>query len=514
MVRLKQCVRAFVVVSLLLLAVTPAMAAGKKITIALGSDALFLDPQMQNETVTNLMARHFYEAMVATDASGSKILPLLAESWNLADDNVTWTFNLRKGVKFSDGSDFTAEDVKFTMERATKNHHRYQVSTVKEIHILDPHTLKVVTKAPDGVFLYQMARLPILCKEYVTRVGDAAMNLVPVGTGPYKYDEWVKEDHIDMSLNPHYWGPKPAIAQVRFRPITNAATRTAALLTGEVDFAADIPVRDVQRVQQNKQLELITHPGQRLIYMHIDAHRSPTPGIALPTNPMTDLRVRQAISLAIDRSTIARVTMNRNAYPTGDIVSKGVLGNMDSPVPEFSIAKAKQLLKEAGWEKGFTVAIDAPNGRYPNDAQVAQAVASQLAKVGITVDLRLHPKSTFFDFVRPGDKSSIVMTGWAESIDAGTLCNVLFYTRGKNNKGASNRGHYSNAEFDDLLDEAAGTADLAKRKVLLEKAATILLRTDIGCIPLYFEQDIYGKKKNVTFSPRVDKVILAFQMDV
>lgn len=511
-----KCVRALALCFLLLAMASPAAAAEKSIIIGLSSDTTSFDPQQQQETVTNMMTRHVYQPLVLLDAEGVEFLPCLATSWETAPDQVTWTFHLRKGVKFSDGSDFTAEDVKFTMERAPKTQHRNLVQTIKEIEVIDPHTLKVVTSAPDGVLLNNLVALVILNKDYIPRVGDDEASLKPMGTGPYILDEWVKEDHMSFSVNPNYWGDKPAISKVRFRPITNAATRTAALLSGEIDLAMDIPVRDVKRVEDNKNLDLEKRSSLRAMYMHIDGHRSPTPAINLPKNPMTDMRVRQAISLAIDRKTIVRVAMNNNGYPTGQMIVPGMRGYLkDMGVPEYNVEKARKLMKEAGYEKGFTVSLDAPNGRYVNDAQVAQAIASQLSKIGITVDLRLHPKSVFFDFVRPGDKSSLVLTGWAESVDAGRMGNVLFYTRGKTKgKGNSNRTHYSNDKFDALVDQADATADLAKRTDLLEQAMRVLFVEDMGSIPLYFEQDIFGKKKNVVFKARWDKNIMANEIDI
>jgi peptide/nickel transport system substrate-binding protein len=336
-----------------------------------------------------------------------------------------------------------------------------------------------------------------------------------MGTGPYKLVEWIKEDHITLEPNPNYWGTKPPISFVRFRPITNAATRTAALLTGEVDMIEDIPVRDVDRVEKTAGFDVVARPGMRLMYMHIDANREPTPAIAGGVNPMKDIRVRKAMSMGIDRDLIVRVTLNGNGYPTGQLVLEGKRGYLpDLGVPEYNPDEAKRLLKEAGYEKGFKVVLDAPNGRYVNDAQVAQAIASQLARIGIEVDPNLHPKTTFFDYVRPGDKSSLVMTGWSEPIDVGALANTLFYTRNKTQgKGSSNRGHYSNAEFDRLVDEADATASVQKRAELLDRAARVIIE-DVGIIPLYFNQDIYGKKSNVKFSPRMDKQIQAQEIDV
>ncbi|MDR1649184.1 MAG: ABC transporter substrate-binding protein [Synergistaceae bacterium] len=489
--------------------------AGKGIVIGLASDTLFLDPQQQNETITNAITRHIYEPLVSYSPNGGYLIPTLAESWEIAPDQLTWTFYLREDVKFSDGTPFTAEDVKFTFERARNTIIKDRVAAIDSIEVVNDRTLRIVTKAPTAVLLDSIQLLKIMSKSYTERVGNDEVNLKPMGTGPYVCVEWVKEDHITLEPNKNYWGAAPAISRVRFRPITNAATRTAALLTGEVDLIEDIPVRDVDRMKKADGIDVLDRPGMRLIYLHIDGNREPTPGVTGGVNPMKDARVRRAMSLGIDRETIVRITMNGNGYATGQMLLEGKRGFLkELPVPEYNPEKARELLKEAGWDKGFKVKLDAPNGRYPNDAQIAQAIASQLAKIGIEVDLILHPKSTFFDYVRPGDKSSLVMTGWSEEIDVGEMANTLFYTRGKHPaKGGSNRCHYSNAEFDSLIDEADRTAEIAKRAELLEQSARIIL-DDVGIIPLLFNQDIYGAKSKVKFTPRADKNILVYELDI
>ena len=389
-------------------------------------------------------------------------------------------------------------------------------AAIDRVEVVDPYTVKIITKAPTAVLLESLAALRILPKAYRTKLGETAFNQAPVGTGPYVFVEWVKEDHIAMKANEQYWGGSPKIKKVTFRPISNAATRTAALLTGEVDIIEDVPVRDVDKLKNTEGLSVVDRPSERLIYLHVDSHRPQGPGIiGLDKNPLADLRVRKALSLAINRDSIVKMIMNGNAYATNQMVLKGRRGYVeDMPAPKYDPEEAKKLLAEAGYPDGFKVYLDAPNGRYPNDGQVAQALASQLTKAGIQIELRLHPKTTFFDFVRPGDKSSLVMTGWSEPIDVGEMASVLFYTRGKNPaKGGSNRGHYANPGFDALVDEADGTADPGKRRVILEKAARMIV-DDGGIVPLYFQQDLYGKKDAVVFEPRADKSILAYDMDV
>ena len=511
---MKRFAALFAVLALCLALAAPA-AAEKSIVIGLASDALFMDPSQQDETITNTMGRYMYDGLLNNDALGVP-RAALAESWTIGDDNLTWTFSLKKGVTFHDGSDFTAEDVAYTVEVCRTSLLKNFTASIDRVEVVDPYTVKIITKAPTAVLLESLAALRILPKAYRTKLGETAFNQAPVGTGPYVFVEWVKEDHIAMKANEQYWGGSPKIKKVTFRPISNAATRTAALLTGEVDIIEDVPVRDVDKLKNTEGLSVVDRPSERLIYLHVDSHRPQGPGIiGLDKNPLADLRVRKALSLAINRDSIVKMIMNGNAYATNQMVLKGRRGYVeDMPAPKYDPEEAKKLLAEAGYPDGFKVYLDAPNGRYPNDGQVAQALAGQLTKAGIQIELRLHPKTTFFDFVRPGDKSSLVMTGWSEPIDVGEMASVLFYTRGKNPaKGGSNRGHYANPGFDALVDEADGTADPEKRRVILEKAARMIV-DDGGIVPLYFQQDLYGKKANVAFEPRADKSILAADMDV
>ncbi|MEG1799393.1 MAG: ABC transporter substrate-binding protein, partial [Synergistaceae bacterium] len=443
-------------------------------------------------------------------------IPGLATSWKVAKDNVTWTFNLRKDVKFHDGSKFTADDVVFTIERNRNTLLKNFTSSIKSVKKINDNTVQITTNAPTAILLDSLAIIRILPKAYLTKVGDTKFNQAPIGTGSYKFVEWVKEDHITMAANESYWGGAPKIKKVIMRPITNSATRTAGLLTGELDIIEDVPVRDVNRVKKTSGFSVVDAPSQRLIYFHVDAMRAKGPGIiGLNKNPLTDIRVRKALSLAINRDTIVKMIMNGNAYATNQMVLKGVRGYVaDLPKPLYEPSVAKKLLAEAGYPDGFKLYLDAPNGRYVNDGQVAQAIASQLTKVGFKVELRLHPKSTFFDFVRPGDKSSLVLTGWAEPIDSGEMGSVLFYTRGKNKaKGGSNRAHYSNPAYDKLIEQADATANPKKRAEILEKATRMIVG-DYGIIPLYFQQDLYGKKDKVVFTPRTDKFLLPYYMDV
>ncbi len=486
-----------------------------KIVVAQGSDALFLDPQQQDEGPTNTLTTNIYDGLVNRKADLS-IEPGLAEKWEQKDP-LTWIFHLRKNVQFHNGNPFTADDVVFTIERAKKQ--KIGVNFVRMIASakkIDDYTVELKTPTPHAVFLDELAKVLIIDKEYVTKVGDQEFNLKPVGTGPYKAVEWVKEDHITLQANDKYWKGVPAIKTVIFRPISNEATRTAALLSGEVDLITDVPVRDADRIIKNEKLSLVRQPSLRLIYLTVDVSRDKTPMIDLPKNPMKDDRVKKAMRMGLDIDSIIKNIMNGYAYPATQGNPKVVAGYVDDiPRVKYDPEQAKKLLAEAGYPQGFTVTLDSPNNRYTNDFKVAEAIAAQWAKIGINVKLNLMPKALFFDYVRAGDKTSICLVGWSsDNGDAGMWYRIMFYTRDKvKGAGGSNRGHYANPEYDALLDKADATANKAERTQYLQQATRVLDK-DMALIPLYFQEDIYGLSKNLEFTPRIDKFIYAYDIRI
>ncbi|MDN5789074.1 ABC transporter substrate-binding protein, partial [Pseudorhodobacter sp.] len=323
--------------------------------------------------------------------------------------------------------------------------------------------------------------------------GDEGMDLKPMGTGPYKLDQWIKEEKLVLTANDDYWAGAPKIKTVTFRPITNPATRTAALLTGEVDVIQDLAVRDVDRVKQDDKFTVLTRPSLLNVVLAMDM-REKSPTIDGP-NPMTDQRVREAIARAIDVDAIDKVVMNGLATRSEQYVPSSHLGyvkGMDfHEIYAVDIDKAKALMADAGYPDGFTMTLDATNNRYVNDAQIAQAIAAMLAKINITLKLNIMPKSNFWGYIRvPTEKSSFIMSGWdVPSGDAGSMYGALFYTRDKKEGyGQVNRGSYSNPEMDALVDKADSTPDVKQRDAYLQDATKILI-ADIPMIPLHYEQD-------------------------
>lgn len=479
-----------------------------KIVIAQGSDALFLDPHGNDEGPTNSVNCNIYDGLINRNADLSLVAGL-AERWEQKDP-VTWVFYLRKNVKFHNGNVFRADDVEFTINRVKQNKVTADlVSSVDTVKKLDDYTVEIKTKTPYASFLAAMAKVWIVNKEYVAKVGDQEFNLKPVGTGPYKFVEWVKEDHITLQANDSYWNGAPEIKTVIFRPISNEATRTAALLSGDVHLIVDVPVRDADRVAKHEKLQFVGVPSLRLIYLHVDVTRDKTPTVDQSANPLKDDRVKKAIRMGIDTDAIIKSIMNGHAYPALQGNPKQVLGYFEGiQGVKYDPEQAKKLLAEAGYPNGFSITLDAPNNRYPNDFKVAEAVAAQLSKIGVNVKLNLMPKSIFFNYVRPGDKTSLCLAGWSsDSGDGGNWYELMFYSRDKKpGHGGSNRTHYSSPAFDALIDKAGATANLAERTKYLQEA-TKLMDKDMPFIPLYFQEDSYGVTKDFDFKPRLDNYI-------
>ncbi|MBM1311033.1 ABC transporter substrate-binding protein [Sulfitobacter mediterraneus] len=503
-------------VAVLAAAAGMAQAEGKSVTIGLTSDPSHLYPLAGEELSSNIMYYHLYDPLVKR-AGDLSFGPGLAESWENVDET-TWRFNLRDGVTFHNGNAFTASDVVFTVEKARESIRPDLVANIASITAVDDTTVEITTPKPYAVLPNDLAELLILDEEYTTATGDTDMDLKPMGTGPYMLDQWIKEEKLVLKAFDGYWAGAPKIKEVTFRPITNPATRTAALLTGEVDVIQDLAVRDVDRVKKEGGFSVITRPSLLNVVLAMDM-REESPTIE-GKNPMTDQRVRAAIAQAIDVDAINKIVMNGLATPSDQYVPSSHIGHVDGmnfrEMYPLDIDGAKALMAEAGYADGFTMTLDATNNRYVNDAQIAQALASMLAKINIDLQLNIMPKSNFWGYIRvPTENSSFIMSGWdVPSGDAGSMYGALFYSRGKKDGyGQVNRGSYSNAEMDALVDQADSTPKIEERDALLQQATKILM-ADVPMIPLHYEQDIYAARDGVMLEPRVDKFLWAYDMDV
>lgn len=497
-------------------ALMPFAAMAQDLTVGLTADPSHLDPQAGEELSSNIMFYHIYDPLVRRNADLS-FSPGLAESWEVVDDT-TWRFKLREGVTFHNGNAFNADDVIYTIQRARASIRPGLVKNIASEKKVGEYTVEIKTPAPYAVLPAELAELLILDKEYTEPLADGGLQDAPVGTGPYKLSKWIKEERLDLEAYADYWSGAAELKTVTFRPITNPATRTAALLTGEVDVIQDLSVRDVDRVKGQDGVQVLTRPSLLNVVLAMDM-RAESPTIE-GANPMTDVRVREAIARAIDVDAINKIVMNGLATPSDQYVPSSHTGYVDGmnfrEMYPFDVDKAKALMAEAGVADGFTMTLDATNNRYINDAQIAQALASMLAKIGVDLKLNIMPKSNFWGYIRvPTPNSSFIMSGWdVPSGDAGSMYSALFYSRDKKEGfGQVNRGSYSNPDLDAAVDRADSTAKIEERDAALQEATKILL-TDIPMIPLHYELDIYGAKDNVMMEPRVDKFLWAYEISV
>lgn len=493
----------------------PAEEGGKSLTIAVLNDVISLDPAAKDSSSEMQMASHLYDPLVDYDADLTK-KPGLAESWTILEDGVTWEFKLRQGVKFSNGNDFNADDVVFSFERILNDptlEMGVYLMRLQEVKKVDDYTVQLVTKIPYPVFAGSLVHIMMLDKETCEGLTSEEIAANPVGTGRYCLEEHVKESYIKLVRNDDYWGELPEAETVEFRVIANAATRTTALINGEVDFISNIPVMDVDRLKSDANIQVVTNPSLSCSYMGFDLLNEHGSAGTDDPNPLLNVKVRQAIYHAIDIQTIIDTVMNGYATVANSYMPSICVGyNPDAERPAYDPELAKQLLAEAGYPDGFYLRIDARSDSDMNADQVSQAIASYLEKVGITTEVNLLPRASFYEKVDAENlQSSFFMAGWGDGSGEGmVIFNDMLYTyNGKPGMGEGNKGHYSNPEVDALLDEASVEADQDKRAALVEQVDQIA-RDEAAYVPLFFKDNIFGVRAGLQYTPRSDDHILAW----
>jgi peptide/nickel transport system substrate-binding protein len=482
-----------------------------------GAEPSSLDPFYHNLGPNNAMARHFFDRLVQTDEV-QRATPGLAVSWKPINDS-TWEFHLRKGVKFTDGSDFTADDVVFSIERApnvpnSPSSFAIATKSIKKMDVIDPYTIRFHTDGPYPLMPNDLAIINIMSRKAAQGKTTEQLNAGDglVGTGPYKFVEWVRGDHLTMVRNENYWGEKPDFEKVIYRPMTNGSSRVAALLAGDVDFIDDVPTADIDRLKKNSKFALSQGVSNRVIYLHLDHDRDNSPFAKGPdgSNPLRKWEVRAAISHAINRAAIVANVMEGVAIPAGQLLPKGFFGNDPNLHPDrYDPKLAKELLAKAGYPNGFKLTIHGPNDRYINDAKIAQAVAQMLTRVGIDTNVVTMPRNVFFPAATKREYS-FILVGWgSDTGEASSPLRSLLATYDKDKgMGTANRGRYSNPKMDALLEEALRTVDDAKREKLLQDATAVAMK-DYGIIPLHYQVNTWATRTAYCYTPRTDEASLA-----
>ena len=458
---------------------TAADASGKdSLVIVTSSDVLSMDPYRYDEGPTNQIMLHIYEAMVAQNADMS-FGPSLAESWETSEDGLTWTFHLREGVKFHDGDVMDSGDVVASINLASNpdspSAYSSYTSSFESVEAPDANTVVIKTETPNPLMLFNVAQLYVL-KQEIAEVGteeQVADNVI--GTGRYKFVEQVKEDHIDLAANEDYWGEVPAIKNVRFRPITNEATRTATMLTGDVDFTIDVSARDIDRLDATEGISVIKQKGLREIYLNLDS-REDSPLFPGQKNPMSDVKVRQAMYLAIDEGTIIKNIMNGCAYEMNSVVPEDYVGYTEVTREAYDPEKAKQLLAEAGYPDGFETKIYCK----AQDNDTATAFQAILAQINIKAEVVTMDPSALAEMQKADDIDGFIANRGASKMDFTANYIRLYSTEGIKNHGIM----LDPPEFEEPLFAARAAKTLDEKKEKLQEAAVALAHDYVMITPL------------------------------
>ncbi|MCA3366187.1 MAG: ABC transporter substrate-binding protein [Roseomonas sp.] len=485
-------------------------------------DVNSMDPYTRQETFLLAFGSNFYEPLVRRDHEG-KVEAALAERWEQPQPNV-WRFHLRRGVRFSDGTPFTADDVVFSVERARAPGSNVQgvLASVKEVRKIDDHTVDFETTVPNPILLQEITNWGMFSRAWAeknnaTRPADLTTRVEnfatrnAMGTGPFILVSREPDRRTVVAPNPNWWDkPVHNLTRAELNIISNDATRVAALLSGEMDFVYTVPPQDVDRISRSPGVRIIQGPELRTIYLGMDQMRpqllkSDVQG----KNPFQDVRVRRAMQLAIDTTAIQRSVMRGQSRPTNLIYGPGVNGfrEEDDQRPRVDLNEARRLLTEAGYPNGFGVTLDCPNDRYVNDEAICTAVVAMLARINIRVTLNAQTRARFFAEVNaPGYNTSFYLLGWTPATS--DAHNALFNLAGTRNgtRGIFNNGGYSSPRLDELIDRIAVETNQAARQGLITEAGKVI-QSDVGYIPLHQQQIVWAVRQGWNVVQTADNYI-------
>jgi peptide/nickel transport system substrate-binding protein len=482
------------------------------------NDILTLDPHSQNHATTHAVMQYDYEGLTRY-SKDYQIEPCLALSWQQLSDT-HWRFHLRQGVKFHDGSPFSADDVVFSFNRIREPQGTNQiyVSGIKEVKKVDDHTADFLLDGPNPVLLRNIVDFRIMSKAWAEKnrsqhIQDYAKKEETFasrntnGTGPYIIKSWEPDKRIVFTANKSWWGKLDGnVTDVIYTPIKSDATRVSALLSGEVDLVTDLPTQDVERLRREASLKILDGHEVRTIFIAMDQHNAELKYSSVKgKNPFKDVRVRRALNLAVDREAIKRVTMRGLSIPAGIMIAPGVHGyskDLDL-VPKVDVAEAKKLLAEAGYPDGFDFTLDCPINRYVNDEKICQSLVAMWARAGLKVKLNAMPFSNFIPKILNFDTSAY-MLGWGvPTFDGLYTLQSLVRTKTTGADGSFNLGRISDPELDKIIDALKVTTDTTKRDALLKEGLQ-RTRDEAYYVPLHHQMRPWAMKKSVSISYSLD----------
>ncbi|MBY0123187.1 ABC transporter substrate-binding protein [Bacillus sp. S/N-304-OC-R1] len=468
--------------------------------IAFESDAATLIANTDVNYVTDTQIRNIYDPLIDRHGQTGDFVPVLAEEWKNVDE-YTWRLKLKEGIKFHNGADFDANAVKFSidyiLDEANQSFYRSRWVNVKEIKIISPTEVEIITSKPFPSLIQRIAEDVLIMEPgYVNEVGIDAAAKKPVGTGAYKFVEWSRDNYLKLEAFDDYWKGQPQIKTLEFRYIPEFSSRLSAFLSGEVDLFKNIPVDSVEKIKNNDKSKIEETSSARINYLALNTFYD---------GPMKDEKVRQAINHAINVDELLNSVLNGHGTKMTGPLAKINTGYIETEGYDYDGEKAKTLLKEAGYEpESLTLTLDTPNGRYPMDSQIAQAIAAQLQRIGVKVNVQVNEWGNHLEKIRNREMKDMFILGWGPAFDPQSTIENLFTEVAPYSSFYDKDIEVKIYETNDLFNEDerfAGYAELQKR--LVEKAAWV---------PLWQQADLYAVRKDLNFKPRVDEKMQVFEM--
>ena len=498
-------------IPILVLALCASTAQAASLRWAAQNDIQTLDPHSQNHSATSTIASYAYVGLTRYDEK-FQIEPSLATKWTLVSPTLM-RFELRKGVKFHDGTPFSADDVVFSFGRIRQPQANMSiyVSGIKEVKKIDANTVDFLLEGPNPVLLRNLVYFRILSKSWAEKnkatntqdykaKDDTFASRNAMGTGPYKVTGWQPDQKVTMVANTDWWDkPRGNVTELTYLPIKSDATRVAALLSGDIDLLTDLPTQDVARLRNDPKLKVLEGNENRTIFFAMDQGSEELRGASVKgKNPFKDRRVREALNLAIDREAIKRAIMRGLSMPAAIMVAPGVNGystDIDQAL-KADVPRAKQLLAEAGYAEGFEVPLNCPNDRYVNDEEICQAVVAMWARVGIRAKLATQPMSQHSLMLQKLE-SPLYLYGWGvTTFDAQYTLQDVIHTRSSGSDGKGNYSRLSDAKVDQLVQQMKIEPDAGKRNAQMREAL-IRVRDEFLFIPLHHQVRPWAMRANV-----------------
>ncbi len=506
---------------LLALLLSPAAAGAQTLTIGNAAVVTSLDPHWHNMVPNNAAAMHIFDRLVERDGQ-ARPFPSLAESYRAISDT-EWEFVLRRGVKWHDGQDFTADDVVFTFTRApaipnSPGGFGGFLRAIARVEVLDPHHLRIHTHQPHPLLPLDLASVGIIARHAATGATPEDFNSgrATIGTGPYRLAAYRSGEALELARNPHDWRQQPW-NRVHIRFLTNDAGRTAALLAGDVEIIEQIPTADLARLRSDARVTVSQVASARTVFMSPDYSRTTAPpgvtdnaGQPLPANPFLDERVRHALSLAINRDLLVERVMEGAAVATGQWLPAGAFGyNPAVAPPRFNPEAARRLLAEAGFPEGFRLVLSSPSDRWPNDSRISQAVAQMWARIGVKTQVEALPFTAFVPR-RTRQEFGMQLGAWGSTTGEASnylLSIVASYDRQKLT-GAGNMTRHSDPVLDDFLIRGAATMDDAAREQIWHQATAYYAQHE-PMLQLLQYVNVWALRRGLVHEPRMDERTVA-----